>query len=126
MVAVQSRSSCRTTWSKQKTFQFTFSRALSMDAMLTTWNEYSVLNPTRNILILIEHLDTVGVENDPSPPSLEILIRIVQRLLFPQPLYTRIADFLRLLTMVEFWRLRAMSIISNALVYQEYYKEPMD
>ena len=28
--------------------------------------------------------------------------------------------------MVEFWRLRAMSVISNALVYQEYYKEPMD
>ena len=31
-----------------------------------------------------------------------------------------------MLSMFEFWRLRAMSVISNALVYQEYYKDAKD
>lgn len=83
-------------------------------------------------MILIEILDAVasasGAENIPTqyPPSLDIIVCTIEKLLSPEPLYAQICDFLRLLCMVEFWRLRAMSPISNALVYQEYYKGPMD
>jgi len=76
----------------------------------------------------MESLAAAGPENNPSqnPPSLKVLVCTIQKLLVPEALCTQIADFLRLLSMVEFWRLRAMSVISNVLVYQEYYKELTD
>ncbi len=74
----------------------------------------------------LDLVDALPSSTDELPPPLEIFVYAIQNILNPQPLYSQISDLLRLLTMVEFWRLRAMSIISSALVYQTYYKGMAD
>jgi hypothetical protein len=74
----------------------------------------------------LDLVDALPSSTDGLPPPLEIFVYAIRNILDPQPLYSQTSDLLRLLTMVEFWRLRAMSIISSALVYQTYYKGMAD
>lgn len=58
-----------------------------------------------------------------SPLNLDLILRASHQILSPVPLCPQLHDLISLLTMVEFWRIRAMSVVSSALVLQEYYTQ---
>ncbi|CAA7261649.1 unnamed protein product [Cyclocybe aegerita] len=59
-------------------------------------------------------------------PPLDIILYAIKGILYPTPIYEQIPGLIRLLTMAEFHRLRAINIASNALSIQSYYQDNPD
>ena len=55
-----------------------------------------------------------------SAPPLDLILRATHSILSPSPLYSQLHDFISLITMVEFWRIRVMSLLSSPLLRQDY------
>jgi hypothetical protein len=82
-------------------------------------NQLKQLLQERKTHKLIRLLDSDGSV----PPPVELLVYAIHAILAPAPEYTQLPDLIRLLTMVEFWRIRAMSVVSAALVWQAYHQQ---
>ncbi|KAJ3517265.1 hypothetical protein NLJ89_g616 [Agrocybe chaxingu] len=59
-------------------------------------------------------------------PPLDFILYAIKGILYPTPIYEQIPGLIRLLTMAEFHRLRAINIASNALSVQSYYQDNPD
>ena len=61
---------------------------------------------------------------DPSSPApVNLLVYAIRNILEPTPEYAQLDDLIHLFSMLEFWRIRAVSVASAALVWQTYHKQ---
>jgi len=76
---------------------------------------------TRDIL---RNIDILLEKNDVLTPVLPLAVFIyaIKNILYPTFLIELIPDFLDLLTMVEFYRIRVTEVASNALEWNDFYK----
>jgi hypothetical protein len=74
------------------------------------------------------NVDTLLPSNAETPAVLPVVIFIyaIRNILYPNFLIELIPDFLDLLTMVEFYRIRVTEEASNALAWNEFYKNTHD
>lgn len=87
----------------------------------------SKLCPPRQSTILISHLaslDTLLCSNEnTSVLPIVVFIYAIKNILYPSFLIELIPDFIDLLTMVEFYRIRATEEASKALTWNDFYKD---
>ena len=81
----------------------------------------------------LEHLGNIDIllannEETALPPVLPIVIFVyaIKNILYPDFLIELIPDLLDLLTMVEFYRIRMTEEASNALAWNDFYKNAQD
>lgn len=67
-------------------------------------------------------LEEDDLSDSSDPPPLEILLYAIKSILYPTFLYEQIDAFLRLLTMIEFHRIRATTKATSAHAWQLYFK----
>ena len=86
-------------------------------------------SPSSANLKHLGNIDTLLASNEETalaPVPIIVFIYAIKNILYPNFLIELIPDFLDLLTMVEFYRIRVTEEASNALAWNDFYKNTKD